>query len=139
MTNETVDVNGMLETEVTEKAKRRRFTAEYKSRILDEAERCHDSDETGGIGALLRREGLYSSHLTEWRRAREAKGLSGLEPKRRGPAARTPHPLEREVSELNRKLAKAEARAKRAEALVEIQKKVSELLGIPLGESDEVS
>ena len=128
-----------METEVTEKAKRRTFTAEYKKRILEAADRCLASGEAGALGALLRREGLYSSHLTEWRRARDAGGLSALSPKRRGPAARKVNPLERENAELNRKLAKAEARARRAEALVELQKKVSELLGIPLPESDEVS
>ena len=69
-------------TEVTSKAKRRFFTAEYKRRILKEVDECA---ETGKIGALLRREGLYSSHLVEWRRLRERGALAGLEPKKRGP------------------------------------------------------
>ena len=129
----------VVETEVTEKAKRRTFTAEYKKRILEEADRVSEAGEGGGVGALLRREGLYSSHLTEWRRAREAGGLSALTPKRRGPAPRKLHPLEKENAELQRKLERAEARAKRAEAVIEVQKKVSELLGIPLPPRDEES
>ena len=137
--NPVVEVPAVVETEVTEKAKRRTFTAEYKKRILEEADRVSTSGEGGGVGALLRREGLYSSHLTEWRRAREAGELSGLSPKRRGPAPRKLHPAEREVIELKRALAKAEARAKRAEAVIEVQKKVSELLGIPLPPRDEES
>ena len=91
------------------------------------------------MGALLRREGLYSSHLVEWRRLREAGELSGLAPKRRGPPPRKLHPLEKENAELKRKLERAEARAKRAEAVIEVQKKVSELLGIPLPPRDEES
>jgi transposase len=71
-------------TEVTAKAKRRKFTAEYKQKVLVEADAC----ERGGLGALLRREGLYSSHLVEWRRAREGGQLAGLTPKRRGPKAK---------------------------------------------------
>ena len=134
--NPVKEVPAVVETEVTEKAKRRTFTAEYKKRILDEADRCQVSGE---IGALVRREGLYSSHLTEWRRARQAGELNGLAPRRRGPAPKPPHPLEERVVELQRKLGKAEARASRAEALVDLQKKVSELLGIALPERDEES
>jgi transposase len=134
--NPVVEVPAVVETEVTEKAKRRTFTAEYKKRILEEADRALVSDEAGGVGALLRREGLYSSHLVEWRRLREAGELSGLSPKRRGPAPRKLHPLEKENAELKRKLERAEARAKRAEAVIEVQKKVSELLGIPLPPRD---
>ena len=137
--NPVVEVPAVVETEVTEKAKRRTFTAEYKKRILEEADRALVSDEAGGVGALLRREGLYSSHLVEWRRLREAGELSGLAPRRRGPAPRKLHPLEKENAELKRALAKAEARAKRAEAVIEVQKKVSELLGIPLPPRDEES
>lgn len=134
-----VEVPAVVETEVTQKAKRRTFTAEYKRRILAEADQARASGESGALGALIRREGLYSSHLTEWRRLRDAGALSGLAPKRRGPAPKLPHPLEQENAELLRKLAKSEARARRAEALVDLQKKVSELLGIPLPESSEPS
>jgi transposase len=120
------------ETEVSAKARRRQFTAEYKRKVLAEAETC---TKPGEIGALLRREGLYSSHLVAWRRARDSG--AGLAPKKRGPVAKIPHPLERKVVELERSLARAERRAQRAEGLVELQKKVSELLGIQLPKPDE--
>lgn len=122
------------ETEVTPKAKRRWFSAKEKLRVLRLAEAC---TQAGEVGALLRREGLYSSHLTEWRRARAAGELNALTPKKRGRKALAPNPLEKELAETKRALAKAEARAKRAEALVELQKKVSELLGIQLPREDE--
>jgi transposase len=117
------------ETEVTGKAKRRRFSAQEKLRILKEADAC---TKPGEQGALLRREGLYSSHLSEWRRARERGELHALGPKKRGRKAFAPNPLEKELNQLKRDLAMAEARATRAEAVVELQKKVSELLGIQL-------
>jgi transposase len=122
------------EIEVTAKARRRQFTAEYKRKVLAEAEAC---TKPGEIGALLRREGLYSSHLVEWRRARDSGALAGLAPRKRGPAAKVPHPLERKVAELEREVARATRRAERAEGLVELQKKVSELLGIQLPKPDE--
>lgn len=122
------------ETEVMATAKRRRFTAQEKLRILKEADSC---TKPGEQGALLRREGLYSSHLVEWRRARERGELEALTPKKRGRKALAVNPLEKENTELKRALAKAEARAARAEALVELQKKVSELLGIHLPREDE--
>ncbi len=117
------------ETEVTEKASRRRFTAEYKRRILREAAAC---TERGELGALLRREGLYSSHLTEWRKQAERGQLAGLAPKKRGPKAKPVDPRDRRIAELERENAKLTRRSERAEALVEVQKKVSELLGIAL-------
>jgi len=122
------------ETEVVAMPKRRRFSAEEKLRILKEADAC---TQPGEQGALLRREGLYSSHLTEWRRARERGELDALEPKKRGRKPAAVNPLEKKVAELARALEKAEARAKRAEALVELQKKLSELLGIQLPKEDE--
>ena len=115
------------DTEVTAKATRRRFTAAEKLRVLQEADGC---TRTGELGALLRREGLYSSHLSEWRRARERGELDSLTPKKRGRKALAPNPLEKEVTELKRALEKAEARARKAEALVELKKKISQLLGI---------
>lgn len=121
------------ETEVTAKAKRRRFSAQEKLRILKEADACTKSGEQG---ALLRREGLYSSHLVEWRRARERGDLDALSPKKRGRKAVAPNPLEKENTELKHALAKAQARAKRAEALVEVQKKISLLLGIDQPEDE---
>jgi len=122
------------ETEVSAKARRRQFTAEFKRKVLAEADAC---TKAGEIGALLRREGLYSSHLVEWRRARDSGALSGLAPRRRGPAAKVPHPLERKVLELQRENSRLRRRAERAEGLVELQKKVSELLGIQLPKPDE--
>lgn len=122
------------ETEVTPKPKRRRFSAKEKLRVLQLVDAC---TQAGEVGALLRREGLYSSHLTEWRRARAAGELDGLSPKKRGRKALEVNPLQKKVVELERALGKAQARAKRAEALVELQKKVSELLGIQLPKEDE--
>lgn len=122
------------DVEVMAKAKRRQFSAKEKLRVLKEADAITD---VGGIGALLRREGLYSSHLTEWRRARAAGELGALAPKKRGRKAAEVNPLEKEVVELKRALAKAESRARRAEALVDLQKKVAELLGNPFPKEDE--
>ena len=117
------------ETEVSAKARRRRFTAEYKCRVLKEADRCTRSGE---IGALLRREGLYSSALTAWRAARERGALVGLTAKKRGPWAKRVDPRDRTIAAQERELAQWKARAQRAEALVEIQKKFSEMVGVPL-------
>jgi transposase-like protein len=119
------------ETEVVEKAKRRSFTAEFKRRILEETDRA---TKPGEIGAILRREGLYSSMLAVWRKQRESGELAALTPRKRGPQAKVASPLERENEELKRKLARAEKRAERAEAIVDLQKKVSEILGIQLPE-----
>ena len=122
------------ETEVSATARRRQFSAEYKRKVLAEAEAC---TKPGELGALLRREGLYSSNLVTWRRAQERGALAGLTPKKRGPAAKVPHPLEKKVLELQRENTRLERRAQRAEALVELQKKVSELLGVQLPKQDE--
>ena len=117
------------ETEVTEKATRRRFTAKYKQRILREAAAC---TERGELGALLRREGLYSSHLTEWRKQAQRGELAGLTPQKRGRKAKVVDPRDKRIAELEREIKKLSRRAERAEALVEVQKKLSELLGIAL-------
>ena len=122
------------ETEVSTKARRRQFSAEYKRRVLAEADAC---TKPGEIGALLRREGLYSSHLVEWRRSRDRGALAGLAGKKRGPAAKAVNPLARKVAELEREMARLRRRAERAEGLVEVQKKVAELLGIQLDENGE--
>src|SRR5436190_19052502 len=87
------------ETEVVARAQRRRFTAEYKRRIVREADRCTTS---GAIGALLRREGLYSSSLTTWRAARDRGELAGLSPKPRGPKATPPDPRDQKIAEVER-------------------------------------
>jgi transposase len=108
---------------------RRRFTAEYKLKVLREADGCSRSGE---IGALLRREGLYSSNLTQWRKQRERGELEGLSQKRRGPLPKEKNPLADKVRALEWENARLKARAERAEGLVELQKKVSEILGIEL-------
>jgi transposase-like protein len=120
--------------EVSAKATRRRFSAEYKRRILREVGAC---TKLGEIGALLRREGLYSSVLYQWRQARERGEIAGLAPKRRGPKAKEADDRDRVIIEQQREIAKLKKRTERAEALVEIQKKVSQLLGIQLASSDE--
>jgi len=127
---------GRPETEVTEKAKRRRYTAEYKARILREADGC---TKPGELGALLRREGLYSSHLTSWR-AQAARGeLAGLEPKKRGPKAKVVDPRDKQLAALERENAKLQRRLEHAEAIIAVQKKVSQLLGISLPDTSEES
>ncbi len=122
-----------VETEVVAKARRRRFTGAEKLRVLREADRC---SRPGELGALLRREGLYSSHLSAWRAARKRGELAGLTSRPRGPKAQRPDPRERKIVELEREVKRATARAERAEGLVELQKKAAEILGTPLPESD---
>ena len=116
------------DVEVSAKAQRRRFTAKYKVEVLRKADAC---TKPGEIGALLRSEGLYSSHLTTWRQASECGELAGLAPKKRGRKAAAPNPLAKKIAELERQNARLTARAERAEALVEVQKKVAMLLGTP--------
>ena len=121
-------LSSIPDPEVTARPHRRRFTAAYKRLILDQAEAAQDA---GAIGALLRREGLYSSHLTTWRRQRQQGELDALAPQKRGPKV-TISPL---VTE-NRKLVAANARLtkqlKNAELIIEVQKKVAALLGNPI-------
>jgi len=116
--------------EVSEKASRRRFTAEYKARILDEADRC---TEPGQLGELLRREGLYSSHLTNWRRQRKA----GLAPKQRGRKPKSNKQEQQELDRLRRENKRLAERLRQAETIIDVQKKVSEMLGIPLENPDD--
>jgi transposase-like protein len=116
------------EVEVVAKATRRRFTAEYKRRIVREADRC---TKPGAIGALLRREGLYSSLLTTWREARNRGELEGLAPKPRGPKVVPPDLRDKKIAELEREVGRQSKRAERAEALVDVQKKLAVLLGTP--------
>ena len=107
--------------EVPEKTVRRKFTAAYKLRILKEAERC---TELGQVGALLRREGLYASSLTLWRR----QVAQGLVPKKRGPVAQKPDAHVRRIAELERQNEKLTHKLKQAELIIDVQKKVAELL-----------
>jgi len=125
-------------TEVSAKATRRRFTAEYKLRILREVDAAQASGRNGAIGEVLRREGLYSSHVMVWRSQRERGELAGLAPKKRGPKAQPPDPRDLKIAEQEREIEKWKKRAARAEALVELQKKVSEILGVTLPDPNEV-
>jgi transposase-like protein len=122
--------------QVLAKAERRRFTLEYKRRILQEADAC---TKPGELGALLRREGLYSSHLAAWRAARARREFSGASPKKRGPKPRAVTADAKRILELERENRRLRVRAERAEALVAIQKKVAALLGNDLPPSGEES
>lgn len=127
-----VDHGRMPDPEVSERPVRRRFSAEYKLRIVEEAAAA---SEPGAIGALLRREGLYSSHLVEWRRLYRSGALGALARPRGRPA---PNPLSGENERLRRANAKLSHRLATAERIIEIQRNISELLGIPLDpESDD--
>ncbi len=124
----TTGARDVADPEVAEKPKRRRFSAEYRLRIVREADACK---APGEVGALLRREGLYSSLLSAWRRQRDAGALASLRSKKRGPKTADPRVkrLEREVAQLRRQL-------EQAETIIEIQKKVAGILGIPLRTSE---
>jgi transposase-like protein len=117
------DMSQEPEPEVASKAKRRRFSAEYKVRILAEADAC---TERGAIGALLRREGLYSSHLDKWRKQRDRGALAGLRGRRRG---RKPDPQAAEIARLQRENEQLRSRLEQAEQIIDVQKKLAELLG----------
>ena len=117
---------GAPDPEVTERAKRRRFTAEYKLRILREADACR---RDGDLGALLRREGLYSSHLATWRRQRDEIAKAGLKARKRGPKSKAVDPR---VKRLERENARLKRRLEEAETIIDFQKKLSKLLGIQL-------
>lgn len=125
---------GRPSSEVVERATRRRFTGEYKQRILREAA---GAKARGEMGALLRREGLYSSHLTTWRAEAERGALAGLRARQRGPKAVLLDPRDKRIAELERDLARLGRRAERAEAIVEVQKKLSQLLGLAMPTSEE--
>jgi transposase len=119
--------------EVPEKPVRRRFSVEYKLRILAEADAC---SEPGQLGELLRREGLYSSQLTTWRRQRDEGVLAGLTPKRRGRKAKPKNPLADENQQLRRENQRLKEQLRQAELIIGVQKKVSEMLDIPLKTPD---
>lgn len=120
--------------EVPEKAKRRRFSASYKLEIL---KRTDAMAGTGEIGAMLRREGLYWSMLSKWRQQRDAGALRGLKPKKRGPKAEKSDPLVKENKQLRREVGQLQGKLKQAELIIDIQKKVAEILGIPLKTLDD--
>ena len=119
-----------LKTEVVAKAKRRQHPAEYKLRILREVDECKGSGE---VGALLRREGLYSSLVSKWREQRERGSLTGLSGHRRGPKV---DPQAVEIARLQRENKRLQEKLQRAELIIEVQKKVARLLGVPLEDNN---
>ena len=119
--------------EVPDRPIRRRFSAKYKLKIVQEADRC---SEPGQIGALLRREGLYSSQLTAWRKLRDKGALHGLSSKKRGPKPPPQNPQANEMKRLQKENVRLQKKLARAEAIIDFQKKVHALLGTPLEEMD---
>jgi transposase-like protein len=118
--------------EVLEKARRRRFTAEYKASVL----RDYEATPKGERGAFLRREGLYSSHINKWREERESRALQALAPQRRGPKPK-PQP-DPEVLALRKEVARLEHQLQRAQKVIEVQKKISEILGVEQNLPDDL-
>lgn len=119
-----------IDPEVVPKAKKRQYTAAYKRRVLQEYEAC---TEPGARGALLRREGLYSSNITNWRRQRERGELAGLTAKKRGPKV---DPQAVENARLRRENERLKKRLEQAELIIDVQKKVSQLLGVEISEDN---
>ena len=130
------DMISTPDPEVPELKSRRNFTAKYKLRILDEADLC---SQPGELGAMLRREGLYSSNLTTWRRQKEKGLLQAMSPKKRGRKHKEKNPLASRVAQLEKENRRLEQKLKQAELIIEAQKKMSEILGIAqnLSESNE--
>lgn len=126
---------GSSDREVTEKAQRRRFTPEYKLRLLEEADRCR---ETGELGALLRREGLYTSNLSAWREQRRVGALGALSAKKRGRKLRR-DPQAEQVERLEREIRRLREELRKAHVIIDVQKKVARLLGNDVPENDEES
>jgi transposase len=120
--------------EVPEKTPRRRFTAKYKLDVLKKADAC---TQPGELGALLRREGLYSSNLTTWRRQREQGLLDAMSPKKRGRKKIEKNPLAKEVANLQKEVERLHLKLKKAETIIEFQKKISEMLGISQSPDEE--
>ncbi len=120
--------------EVLEKPRRRRFSADFKLRILQETDSCTKS---GQVGAILRREGLYTSHLSSWRVQRDAGALGALSPKKRGPRKAESNPLAPQVAQLQKDKTRLEKKLKQAEAIIEFQKKIAAMLDIPMSPFDD--
>jgi transposase-like protein len=126
-----VEASGQLsdtpDPEVPEMKPRRKYTAQYKIEVLQKVDSC---TQLGQIGALLRKEGLYSSNLTAWRRQKEKGLLDALSPKKRGRKEIRKNPLTQEVARLQRENERLRGKLKQAETIIEVQKKISEMLGI---------
>ena len=135
--NVPIKGSGVFDPEVPAKASRRKFTAQYKREILQEADSLKNIP--GAIGALLRREGLYSSHLVTWRRLRAKGELDGLSPKKRGRKNQPLNPLTHKVRELESENRRLQKKLEKAEAIISFQKKLSEILGISLDHQEERS
>jgi transposase len=123
--------DGIPDPEVEPKAQHRHYTADYKQKILDEIDA---TTHPGEIGAILRREGLYSQLISKWRHQRQQQGLADTDETKRGPK---PHPETAEVERLQREKACLQAQLERAELIIDIQKKVSQLLGIDLTDPNQ--
>jgi transposase-like protein len=134
--SKVVSISKPPDPEVPESLPRRRFTTAYKLRILKAYDSC---TESGEIGALLRREGLYHSNISTWLRQRNEGVLRGLSPKKRGRKAREINPLAKENARLERENKKLSEKLKQAETIIEVQKKISEILGISQNNSGEMS
>jgi len=130
------EIPDMGTTEVPEKARRRTFDRAYRLRIVEEADRC---SEPGQIGELLRREGLFSSQLSNWRRQRADGSLSESKSKKRGRKPKKRDSAQEELEQLRREKEALAERLRQAEAIIEVQKKVSDLLGIPLSQANDES
>lgn len=128
--------SGRPAPEVQEKPERRRFTAEYKMRIIEEANGCTDK---GQVGELLRREGLYSSHLSNWRRLREQGSLASLKEKKRGRKRKPNDAATQELKRLQRENQRLTERLRQAETIIDVQKKVCEMLGIATPQNETES
>lgn len=118
--------------EVSDRPQRRTFSVADKLRILEEVDRARPGD----VGAILRREGLYSSNVGRWRRQRDAGMLRGLAPAKPGPKTPPVNPLKSDVERLERENARLRERLTRAEAVIDLQKKLSDVLGLPLPSTD---
>ena len=130
MSNSTADQPSLAavpDPEVSDRPKRRKFTAEYKLRILRELDGC---TEPGSIGAVLRREGLYSGHITSWRRAREEGVLNALAPKKRGRPRKVRNSLADENAALQKQVARLEEELRKARTIIDVQKKLCTALGL---------
>lgn len=125
-----VIISSVPDPEVLEKGKRRRYPAAYKLKVLKEAEEL----SPGGLGSLLRREGIYASNIAMWRWQREKGELEGLSPKKKGPKESSSEELKRKLYELEKENKRLKKRLSHAELIIDVQKKISELSGIPLKE-----
>ena len=127
-------LSAVPDPEVSDRPRRRRFTAKYKLAILRELDSCA---AVGSTGALLRREGLYSSHISVWRRQRENGELHGLTPKKVGRPRKKRNPLEPEVARLERKAARLQEELRKAHIIIDVQKKIASMLGNPILEPSD--